>query len=69
MVFIKNDPKTLSAAKRGGSTGKKNFQTLPKDKLRAISADAGKRSGEARRKKIAKQAEVIEDRIMHDYLD
>lgn len=68
MPFTKNDPKTINAAKRGGKTGKKYLATLPKDRLREISRVAGKRSGESRRKKVLKEANKIEDRIMHDYL-
>lgn len=71
MPFKKNDPKTVQAAKLGGSTGRKHLQTMSKTKLRQFSKLAGKRSGESRRKTAEaneKAAKKYEDDIMKNYL-
>jgi hypothetical protein len=73
MVFQKNDPKTIEAAKLGGNTGKKHLQTMPKEKLKKFTTKAGKISGKSRRKKRdqaleAKKAARYQQRIMKNYL-
>lgn len=73
MPFQKNDPKTIEAAKRGGTSGKKHFQTTSKEKLRRLSTKAGKLSGKSRRKKRdlaeeARKAKRYEEKIMKNYL-
>lgn len=73
MPFQKNDPKTIKAAKLGGTSGKKHFQTTSKEKLRRLSARAGKLSGKSRRKKRDRAAEMrraerYEEKIMKNYL-
>lgn len=73
MPFKKNDPKTLQAAKLGGSTGRKHLQTMSKTKLRQFSTKAGKLSGKSRReaaerKAADKAAKKYEDGIMKNYL-
>lgn len=76
MVFIKNDPKTREAGAKGGKSGDKHFTLMPKKKLSQVGRQAGRLSGEARRRKrdvergrMTKTAYKIEHRIMHDYLD
>lgn len=49
MPFKKDDPKTVAAAKRGGTTGTKHFQSLSKDEHSKVSKSAGRKSGEVRR--------------------
>lgn len=73
MPFKKNDPKTVQAAKLGGSTGQKHLQTMSKKKLRLLSTKAGKRSGESRRaaaqrKADEKAADKYQAKIMKNYL-
>jgi hypothetical protein len=73
MPFQKNDPKTIEAAKLGGTTGKKHLQTMSKERLRRFTAKAGKISGKSRRKKRdlaleAKKAARYEEKIMKNYL-
>jgi hypothetical protein len=72
MPFTKNDPNTKAAAKKGGTTGKKHFSVVPKNKLKEITSKAGKNSGKKRRelrerKKLLANADKIEKDVMTTY--
>lgn len=68
MVFQKNSPETIEAAKRGGNTGKKYMQTLSKEKLKALSHRAGKLSGKKRRELALKRStKRYEYKVMNGY--
>lgn len=76
MPFQKNDPKTRQAAVKGGNTGTKHLETMPKEKLKKLSTKAGKISGQKRREikeakdrlALDKRATKYQDRIMKKYL-
>jgi hypothetical protein len=72
MVFVKNDPKTRAAAKKGGTTGTKHFASAPKRKLTLISKKGGKARQDARRAKEAvkmdRKSQAYQDKIMRSYL-
>ena len=58
MPFIKGDPKTIAAGKRGGKTGTKHLSTVEKGELKKLTSKAGIESGRKRREKAAlKRAE------------
>ena len=72
MPFIKNDPKTIEAAKRGGLTGKKHFQKLSKAQQSKFGKRSGLRRQELKRvrdsEKDAIDAIQFEKKIMRNYL-
>lgn len=50
-MFIKGSPEARERGRKGGKTGKKNFAVMPKEQLKQLSVEAGKRSGVVRREK------------------
>jgi hypothetical protein len=73
MPFEKNNPKTVEAGRKGGTTGKKFLQTMSPERLKKFTSEAGKKSAEARKKakelkRIEVKAHKIEHEIMRSYL-
>lgn len=72
MPFKKDDPATIAAAKRGGTTGKKHLATVSKAQQRKFGKASGKRRRELAEqrgaKTLAANAEKYEQKIMKNYL-
>lgn len=73
MVFVKGDPKTKAAAKKGGRSGTKHFASVSKRKLKSISKSGGiarqEQARADRRAKMDRKSRKPGDKIMRSYID